>query len=97
MDNVTVSHIQGSVDYLNKVTHSPTERFNKEGAHNAGHFYYEKSYTNTYCLNRLSNTDGGEKTVLRALGRRSFYNQLRAYIDGWCDCLHSAGANDAQK
>lgn len=93
-ERMTRKKLEGSVRYLNQVTGSPTEMFAGDGSRNVGHFYIEKSYTNTYHLSRLR--AGGEVTVLRCDGSRSFYDALRAYIDGWRDCLETVEPKDAQ-
>lgn len=84
---VTEKMLNQRIDYLNRLTNSPTEPWSHDESGkmkaNIGHFYLSGAYGGV-CLHRMMSDSGGVSTPLGQGHRpkRELFDQLCAFIDG---------------
>lgn len=87
MERITVKHLQGMINRLNRLTNSPAEPYGKDEhgkfKANIGCFHLSHAYGGVQ-LDRICNEAGGVSTPL-GLGhgpKRDLYDRIYAYIRG---------------
>ena len=86
MERITNAHLQGRVDYLNRITGNEKETYTKDesGFHaNIGNYYISGAYGGVK-LEQICSDGGGCSDISRqGFGtKRELYNWMNAYIDG---------------
>lgn len=87
MNRITTKHLEGLVQYLNKITNNPESymTYHKDGTRtiNIGHYHLSQAYGGNELVQTMNNS-GGIHVVSTGgyTTKRDLYNQLTLFIKG---------------
>lgn len=87
MERITIKQLEMKIDYLNKITNSPSTPYvKKEGGGmqaQIGNYHLSQAY-GSVCVHRMSNEHGGVTTPIMFghVPKREAFEALSAYIAG---------------
>ena len=86
MNRITDKDLQGTVDYLNRLTDSPNTPYTRTGDKlqaNIGNYHLSHAYGGVK-LHRMVNEGGGVREPISTgyTTKRDLYNQMHAFIRG---------------
>lgn len=82
MNTITMKHLEGMINRLNRITNSP-EEYMTDGKINIGYYHLDGAYGG-YMLVRTMNEGGGINCPIGQghVTKRDLYNRLSAFISG---------------
>jgi len=86
MQRITRKELDGSINYLNRITSNAAEPYRKEGDKwiaNIGNFHISGAYGG-FALHQMGNEDGGIRDIFQQghMPMRELYNLVYAYAKG---------------
>lgn len=89
MNRITGKMLENQINYLNKITNSPTEPW-QEGQSSVGNYHLDCAYGG-YALHRIMNHSGGVTNISQNgyTPKRELFNWISAYVQGYNTALEA--------
>jgi hypothetical protein len=84
MTTITKAHLQAIVDRINRACGAPMEPYTYDGIRyhaQPGNYHLDWAYGQP-SLVRMSNTDGGVRTIIGRCSKRELAERMHAFLDG---------------